>query len=683
MTRIPDLVPTILACLRGACVPRRSRTLVGVLAALAVAGSAEARCARIASHVTAHGELDDGPRPAAVEPPTARPDATITLRVQDRDRRAIVVNAPPAGNELRPAVVILHGGMGNAEEMRARCGFDAVAAANGFIAAYAEGTDFGGGRRAWNTGSLLRRQVRDADDVAYLDALIDALVRDHGADPARIFMTGGSNGGMMTYVYAVARPERLAAAAPIVASMFSFDTVPSVPLPILIINGAKDDEVPLAGGMSRNPLVRSAQAAPFKPVRAVVDFWVKANRSVPDGATTTAGTVTTESHAAGPDGAVTEFMLDSAGGHGWPGTRARRGGSTPIASFRGAERVWAFFADKSRAGAKPGGVAAGGAAPAPAALPVAVLEFTGLVDTARGAAAAGRKVPIKVHVPATGGPYPVIVVSHGAGGDWDTHFAQAQELASHGYAVLCVEHVGSNRERLTQGLRVAKNLDTMIRDADEVLARPRDVSFAIDQAKGWNETHEKLRGKLDLAHVGVMGHSFGAFTTMVVCGMRPALDWLVPPVAPGTGLGPDLRDPRVRCGVALSPQGVGEPFFLAESFGSLAVPLLGISGTKDDQQAGQPATARKDAFARWPTGGNVFVWLANAKHLDFTDPTGSGSRALPSATRDDAQAVTRAATLAFFDLHLKSDAAAAKRLTVEGLRPSLRGAVDAVEVLAR
>jgi predicted dienelactone hydrolase len=319
----------------------------------------------------------------------------------------------------------------------------------------------------------------------------------------------------------------------------------------------------------------------------------------------------------------------------------------------------------------------------PAMVPAAVLEFPGLVDTARGVAPAGRRVPIKVHVPATGGPYPVVVVSHGAGGNWDTHFAQAQDLASHGYAVLCVEHVGSNRDRLTQGLRVARNLDAMIRDADEVLARPRDVSFAIDQAKEWNETHETLRGRLDLARVGAMGHSFGAFTTMVACGMRPALEWLVPTVAPGKGLGPDMRDPRVRCGVALSPQGVGEPFFLAESFGSLAVPLLGISGTKDEQQAGQPATARKDAFARWPKGGNAFVWLANAKHLDFTDSAGSGSRALPSTTRDDVQAITRVATLAFFDLHLKSEAAAANRLTAEGLRPALRGAIDAVEVMSK
>ena len=285
---------------------------------------------------------------AAAAPARApRADGPIKIRVKDADRRAIVVNAPAAGT-TRPAVIVLHGGMGSADQMRSTSGFDRLAKAKGFIAAYPEGTDFGGGRHAWNTGYLLRRQVRDADDVAFLDALIDTLVRDHGADPSRIFMTGGSNGGMMTYVYAVARPERLAAAAPVVASMFTFDRTPKVPLPILIVNGAKDEEVPLDGGMSGNELVRNAQAAPFKPVREVVDFWVKANKSGPSATTTVDGMVTTATYAAGPDGAATEFVVDSAGGHGWPGAPARRAGNVPISSFRGAERVWAFFEGKAR-----------------------------------------------------------------------------------------------------------------------------------------------------------------------------------------------------------------------------------------------------------------------------------------------------------------------------------------------
>ena len=606
-------------------------------------------------------------------------EAEITLKVADTDRHAIIVNAPPKG-ERRPAVIILHGGMGNAKDMRSRTGFDQLARAEGFIAAYGEGTEFKDGMHAWNTGYLLRRQVRGADDVAYLDALIDRLVADHGADPARIYLTGGSNGGMMTYAYAVKQPERLAAAAPVVASMFTFDTVPAVPLPILVINGAKDDEVPLAGGMSRNPIVSRAQAAPFKPVRDVVDFWVKANKSAPEGKVVTDGTLTTTTYAAGTGGAVTEFVLDSAGGHGWPGARARRDENTPIAAFRGAERVWAFFKDKSR-------TAAQAAAAAPTG--VELLEFLELVDTARpgkatGAGPAGRNVPIKVHLPQGPGPFPVVVVSHGAGGDWDTHFGQAQDLAAHGYAVLCIDHVGSDRERLKAGgLRVMKTIEAMTRDADEVLARPRDVSFALDRATEWNRTHARLRGTLDLQRVAVMGHSYGAYTTMTVCGMRPALDWLTPRVEPGKGLGPDLGDRRVTCGIALSPQGPGEPFFVDESFAGLRVPLLGITGSKDDQQADRPALQRKDAFRLWGGTGHRLVWLANARHNDFTSSPGTTGASLPSATRQDVQPATRAATLAFLDLYLKGDADAAKRLTQEALKPLLRGEIDSVDVLAK
>ncbi len=275
------------------------------------------------------------------------PDRDIALKVKGVDRRAVIVNAPADGAK-RPVVIVLHGGMGSADRMRQSSGFDALAKSKGFIVAYGQGTNFGGERHGWNTGHLLRRQVKDADDIAYLDALIDALIRDHGADPARVAMTGGSNGGMMTLTYAVARPERLAAIAPVVATMFTFDRVPDAPLPILLINGAKDDEVPLEGGMSRNALVRSAQATPFKPLSEVVDFWVTANRSNPKATLEKVGTVTTTTHEATEGGAETVFVLDEAGGHGWPGTPARRGDNKPIAAFDGAAKVWEFFSRHQR-----------------------------------------------------------------------------------------------------------------------------------------------------------------------------------------------------------------------------------------------------------------------------------------------------------------------------------------------
>ncbi len=276
-----------------------------------------------------------------------KPDFELVFDVEKQLRRAIVVNAP-IDNTLRPVVLALHGGQGSAKVMQANSGFDQVARKNDFMVVYPEGTEFGNNRHAWNTGFLLRRQVQNSNDVAYLDALIDKLIADHGADPSRVYITGGSNGGMMTFVYAVARTDRLAAAAPVVASMFTFDSKPTSPLPILIINGAKDDEVPIEGGMSRNPLVRRGQEAPFKSIDQVVEFWMQVNKSQSPPTIVKVGTLTNTTYASSADGAPTELIVDSVGGHGWPGSRARRENTTPITAFSGAEKVWDFFKDKKR-----------------------------------------------------------------------------------------------------------------------------------------------------------------------------------------------------------------------------------------------------------------------------------------------------------------------------------------------
>lgn len=298
-----------------------------------------------------------------------------------------------------------------------------------------------------------------------------------------------------------------------------------------------------------------------------------------------------------------------------------------------------------------------------------------------------RKVPIKVHLPSGEGPFPVVIISHGAGGNLDSNFAQANHLATHGYIAVCVEHVGSNTKKMRSGgFRVGKSMAEMTRDANEVLNRPKDIRFVIDEVEKWNESHSKLRGKLDFRRIGVMGHSFGAFTTLAACGARPALDWLQPKVGAGKGLGPDLHDERVLCGVALSPQGPGEPFFLPTSYRSIRVPLLGISGSRDKQQGKEPIH-RKRSFQYWPNGDRYLLWINNANHISFSDSTGSKKRsrsriaAKIGERHEDVQKVSRAATLIFFDQYLKETKDVVLR--EEDLTKQLGGIVDKIELLSK
>jgi hypothetical protein len=135
--------------------------------------------------------------------------------------------------------------------------------------------------------------------------------------------------------------------------------------------------------------------------------------------------------------------------------------------------------------------------------------------------------------------------------------------------------------------------------------------------------------------------------------------------------------------VALSPQGVGEPFFIQHSFASLQAPLLGISGTQDKQQNGLPASNRRDAFRFWPKGPHQFLWLEDARHLDFTDSAGAERHATPSPTRKHVQPTVRAATLLFFNLHLKGHSDLPTPITPDTLNPYLRGSLTRLELLSK
>jgi predicted dienelactone hydrolase len=89
------------------------------------------------------------------------------------------------------------------------------------------------------------------------------------------------------------------------------------------------------------------------------------------------------------------------------------------------------------------------------------------------------------------------------GGNRESELYQAEHLAGHGYVVLSIEHMYSNTKqtkftmsRAGGNLKLMEAVHRTTKDAREVLGRPRDVSFAIDQAEEWNRTHPKLTGRI-------------------------------------------------------------------------------------------------------------------------------------------------------------------------------------------
>ena len=223
--------------------------------------------------------------------------------------------------------------------------------------AYGQGTVFGlpgmslvigHEPRAWNAGHQLRRNVGDQDDVSYVDALIDDLVALHRADPGRIYLVGLSNRGVLAHHFAARRPSRLAAMVAALASLTQLrHPPPACSLPVLVIHGARDEVIPLGGGMSRNALVRRSQQVPYLPVAEAVAFWARANG--------VSAEISPEVTETGPcfsttyqGQAVTKYVLDGGATHGWPGGipqgRLIAGGF----SFEGTDLIWDFLKDKSR-----------------------------------------------------------------------------------------------------------------------------------------------------------------------------------------------------------------------------------------------------------------------------------------------------------------------------------------------
>lgn len=142
-----------------------------------------------------------------------------------------------------------------------------------------------------------------------------------------------------------------------------------------------------------------------------------------------------------------------------------------------------------------------------------------------------------LNAPLKEGRYPLVIFSHGAGGIRFQNLFQTEYLASHGYIVLALDHEGDATVTLIQGEIVTVDARRFVASA---LERPLDVEFLINlHLKLHEDPGSWLYGKLT-GTVGLTGHSFGAYTSLIVAAQDPRIGAIVPMAAPGI---PELDRP--------------------------------------------------------------------------------------------------------------------------------------------
>ncbi len=261
---------------------------------------------------------------------TALADAPVvekTMMHNGIERSYILSDSNPAARRKRPLVLVLHGG-GRADgaDMQKRLGWPEMGAREGFVAVFPNGVD-----AQWNDGrGVSFRKNRDnahVDDVGYISALIDRLVADGAIDPKRVYVTGASNGGMMSFRLACELSGKLAAVAPMIANVpekIAPGCAPEKPLPLLLMNGTDDPLVPFDGGPVR---VLGREYGNVISTDRTIALWLdnngcgagRATTRLPDRDTSDSSTVTV--HRFSPCRAGSEVVLYEiiGGGHTLPG----------------------------------------------------------------------------------------------------------------------------------------------------------------------------------------------------------------------------------------------------------------------------------------------------------------------------------------------------------------------------
>lgn len=172
-------------------------------------------------------------------------------------KRYYFVRVPPQASEAKPLPVVLsfHGGGGNAEGHKRMTRMESIADREGFLLVVPEGTgnpQLGRRLESWNVGVCCGpAKQQGVDDVAFVVTLLEDLALRTPVDQTRVYATGLSNGGMMSYRLALDVPERIAAVAPVAGVILG---EPKAPVAIMDFHSVDDPRAHYEGGDTRFPL---------------------------------------------------------------------------------------------------------------------------------------------------------------------------------------------------------------------------------------------------------------------------------------------------------------------------------------------------------------------------------------------------------------------------------------------
>lgn len=275
--------------------------------------------------------------------PAGKAQSTFHELVIDGIRRSYIVYKPivPVDKKL-PLMIVLHGGLGNARYMEKTTGMNEIADIGGFIVVYPNGVGgrfgFMKNRRTWNAGRCCGRAVKqNVDDVRFIEKVIEDVESKFSIDTRRVYVAGMSNGAMMAYRLACEIPNKIAAVISVAGTLTvdNFDAAKDIP--VLIIHGTLDKNVPIAGGKG----AMSVAGVAYRPLSDTVKLIIRSRQCLaPEEKILNGGIRVSAYHCR--NGAPVEIFLIQGGGHVWPGGHGRDNTPSDGRYISASKQTWEF-----------------------------------------------------------------------------------------------------------------------------------------------------------------------------------------------------------------------------------------------------------------------------------------------------------------------------------------------------